>query len=405
MRIVWVLPDIGSYHYARMLASVSAYDIKLHILQVYGGSGFAEFEYTGPINNSINIVRMAFSFNKEKNRVSLFTKSIEFNLTELRPDVVCVPGWGDWYALSALSAAHRLKIPVIMFSESTAGDFQRVWWKEWIKSRILSTCSSALVGGSPHIEYLNSLRMNSSLIYTGYDTVDNGHFADSAKTVRNQAERDRSLINIQGKFFLCSARFIEKKNLSRVIEAFSRYKMLSIGRADIDATPWKLVVLGDGELRGQLEQLVSRLELEGSVILPGFKKYDELPLYYGLASVFVLASTTEQWGLVVNEAMASGLPVLVSARCGCSADLVRNGQNGFCFDPYDTEQLANLMFKMSFDETGLSLMAQQSQQIISAWSTRRFADGLAGAARVAIATPRKVVGWFDRVLLWILMRR
>ena len=63
------------------------------------------------------------------------------------------------------------------------------------------------------------------------------------------------------------------------------------------------------------------------------------------------------------------------------------------------------MFNMSSDETALSLMAQQSQRIISAWSTKKFADGLAGAARVAIATPRKVVGWFDRTLLWMLMRR
>jgi 1,2-diacylglycerol 3-alpha-glucosyltransferase len=59
----------------------------------------------------------------------------------------------------------------------------------------------------------------------------------------------------------------------------------------------------------------------------------------GLASAFIQASTTEQWGLVVNEAMASGLPVLVSERCGCAPDLVKNGVNGYTFDPYDIKEI------------------------------------------------------------------
>ena len=79
------------------------------------------------------------------------------------------------------------------------------------------------------------------------------------------------------------------------------------------------------------------------VLLPGFKQYPELPLYYGLAGAFVLPSLTEPWGLVVNEAMAAGLPVVVSDRCGCASDLVRPGENGFAFDPCDIEQLAALL--------------------------------------------------------------
>ena len=88
-------------------------------------------------------------------------------------------------------------------------------------------------------------------------------------------------------------------------------------------------------------------DLAGAVILPGFRQYDELPAFYGLARAFVHASTTEQWGLVVNEAMAAGLPVLVSDRCGCAQDLVRNGVNGFTFDPCDVEELAGLMHRVA----------------------------------------------------------
>ena len=111
------------------------------------------------------------------------------------------------------------------------------------------------------------------------------------------------------------------------------------------SAPWSLVLLGDGPLKSDLCRLISDLRLDACVHLPGFKQYHELPVYYGLASAFVHASTTEQWGLVVNEAMASGLPVLVSNRCGCAQDLVKEGVNGFTFDPCNVEQLAQLMLK------------------------------------------------------------
>src|SRR5206468_501416 len=101
---------------------------------------------------------------------------------------------------------------------------------------------------------------------------------------------------------------------------YARYRMAAGPGA------WSLVVLGDGVLRGDLEQLRTELNLGDHVLFPGFKQYDELPAYYGLATAFIHASMVEPWGLVVNEAMAAGLPVLVSARCGCAWDLVEEGR-------------------------------------------------------------------------------
>src|SRR5207248_5879043 len=109
--------------------------------------------------------------------------------------------------------------------------------------------------------------------------------------------------------------------------------------------PWDLVLLGDGPLRETLNTQLSTLNLHSHVHLPGFKRYDELPVYYALAKAFVHASTTEQWGLVVNEAVASGLPVIVSERCGCVPELV-NG-NGFTFDPFAEHELAELLLRLA----------------------------------------------------------
>jgi glycosyltransferase involved in cell wall biosynthesis len=165
------------------------------------------------------------------------------------------------------------------------------------------------------------------------------------------------------------------------------------------------VLLGDGPLRSALNSQLSTLNLHGHVLLPGFKQYPELPAYYGLASAFIHASTTEQWGLVVNEAMASGLPVLVSDRCGCAPDLVQEGVNGFTFDPYNVEQLAQLMLRLSTLNSQLSTMATASRLIIADWGTERFASGLQQAVETALRMPRPRSTWIDRLLLTALAHR
>jgi glycosyltransferase involved in cell wall biosynthesis len=107
----------------------------------------------------------------------------------------------------------------------------------------------------------------------------------------------------------------------------------------------------------------------------------------------------------VNEAMASGLPVLVSDRCGCAGDLVRNGINGFTFDPHNVEELSKLMVDLSRPETDLVAMGQASQEIISQWSPGRFAEGLAQAVDAAIRLPRTGANVLDGLLLRSLLKR
>ena len=134
-----------------------------------------------------------------------------------------------------------------------------------------------------------------------------------------------------------------------LIRAYARYRRLADSREDgqraKDNRPWDLVLLGDGPLKADICRLISDFRLHGHVHLRGFIQYRELPAYYALADAFVHASTTEQWGLVVNEAMATGLPVIVSNRCGCVPDLVAEGKNGFTFDPGSVESLAKLMLE------------------------------------------------------------
>ena len=221
-------------------------------------------------------------------------------------------------------------------------------------------------------------------------------------------------------FFLASARFIEKKNLIRLIEAYARYRQkaetlktenlkskpeLGSQQSVVSSSvvPWSLVVLGDGALRSSLESQVSSLGLADFVRMPGFKQYPELPAYYAHAGAFIHASTTEQWGLVVNEAMASGLPVLVSNRCGCAQDLVQDGVNGFTFDPYNVEQLAQLMLRISDFRFPISDFGQASQRLIANWGPARFAEGLKQAVECALKVGPVKPSFVQRLILKALL--
>ena len=155
--------------------------------------------------------------------------------------------------------------------------------------------------------------------------------------------------------------------------------------------------MGEGPLRETLNFQLSTLDLHAHVHLPGFKPYDELPVYYALANAFVHASTAEQWGLVVNEAIASGLPVIVSNRCGCVPELV--GDNGFTFDPLSEDELtARLLDMASLSEHDLERLGGASRRIAERFGPERFAKGLENAARMAIENHKKF-GVRDRAIL------
>ena len=111
-------------------------------------------------------------------------------------------------------------------------------------------------------------------------------------------------------------------------------------------------------------------------------------MYYGLANTFVHASTTEQWGLVVNEAIASGLPVIVSNRCGCVPELVEG--NGFIFDPNNEHELASRLFEMaSLSDNEHKRFEDASRRIAANFGPERFGEGLTRAAELALIRPRK----------------
>lgn len=302
-------------------------------------------------------------------------------LDEIAPAVVCVNGWSLPGAIQTLAWCARRKVPAVVMSESTASDSPRSWWKEAIKMRLLSHVSAMLVGGRLHAEYALQLAVPAARVFQGYDAVDNSHFEHGADAARRNATALRTRMELPDRYFLACCRFEAKKNLARLLQAYSLY------RTKAGAEAWTLVLAGDGVERPTLEALAHSLGIEAAVRFIGARTYDELPAIYGLASAFVHASTTEQWGLVVNEAASAGLPLLVSERCGCAPELVRPGVTGLLFDPYDIAAISMAMIAIASPDTDLNVIGNAARLAAREWSPQRFANGLAQAVRTAFETP------------------
>jgi len=327
-------------------------------------------------------------------------------LDKHRPELVCLNGYSYPYNWSALDWCLRNRTPAVICSESNEFDEVRQPWKEAVKRFFVRHCAAGLVGGRPQTDYLIKLGLSGDRIFTGYDVVSNDHFAAGAAAARAHAVEVRKQRGLPEKYFLACSRFVPKKNLPLLIKAYAHYRQLtSVSNAsNVNPEVWDLVLIGDGEERALIEQAIMENEVGPSVHLVGAKTYDQLPDYYGLASAFIHASTTEQWGLVVNEAMASGLPVLVSNRCGSAPDLVKEGVNGFTFNPRDTGEIARKMLQISHAAT-FAAMGNASREIIANWSPDKFANGMDQANKVAFSRPAPSSTWFGRLCFWILMKR
>jgi 1,2-diacylglycerol 3-alpha-glucosyltransferase len=321
-------------------------------------------------------------------------------LAAVDPAVMMIPGWATPASLIALEWSLQNQRPAIVMSESNAFDHERSALREAIKRIVVSLFSAGLAGGQLQREYLISLGLPCERVFTGYDVVDNEYFASNAVRARENQAAFRRELNLPERYFLASARFVPKKNLRRLIESYAFY------RSQTGLNYWKLVLLGDGPLRTELVSLRHQLDLANDVLLPGFIQYRKLPPYYALADVFVHASSTEQWGLVVNEAMAAGLPVIVSNRCGCVPELVAEGKNGFTFNPESVEDLGKLMVDVSrLPERRLGEMGVESERIIAGFTPTHFAKGAQRAIEVAKATPPRGLSPFRLLLLKALTYR
>ena len=197
------------------------------------------------------------------------------------------------------------------------------------------------------------------LIYTPY-AVNNDHFQGEARKYKDDLPALKIQLGIspEKKVVLFTGKFIAKKRPMDLVKAFE-----AIGMGD-----WQLVMVGDGELRPEMEAFIKERGMS-NVSLTGFVNQGSISQYYAIADVFVMCSGVgETWGLSVNEAMNFSKPVIVSATCGCSTDLVSDGINGFVFPEGELAELQAALLKVMQSESDRKRMGAASLDKINSFS-------------------------------------
>ena len=252
-------------------------------------------------------------------------------LNRLRPEVLIISGYYDVAAWSGWLWAERNGVGRILWAESNEFDHKRHQYREILKRLFIKRCDYAHVYGHSNREYLKRLGMAEDKIFIKRAVADTDLLLKAP--VPPSKKRDRITL-------LYCGRYSPEKNLPMLFRAFAKASQ-SVGNAGL-----VLKLVGYGPLESDLRKLAQVLGVNDCVEFAGKASHTELPQIYRSADAFILPSTSEPWGLVVNEAMLSGLPVAVSNQCGCAADLV-TPETGWTFSPYDETELIGLLTKIA----------------------------------------------------------
>jgi glycosyltransferase involved in cell wall biosynthesis len=265
----------------------------------------------------------------------------------------------------ALSLALRLVgVRVFMMSESKFDDVPRRLGRELGKALLLRAYRGAIVGGARHLSYMRLLGFLQRPVLTGYDTVE---LARIRAASGGSAAPDG--VPFADRQFVFVGRFVPKKNLSFLLNAYRRYVTLA------GAGARELVLVGGGEQEQPLRSQIDTLGLTDRVEITGFLDSTHVARRLAGGLALLLPSREEQWGLVVNEALAFNLPVIASEAVGARDALVRNLVNGFVLQPDSIEGWAAAMIALT-DEVRWRRMVAESARLAPAGDTERFAEAV-----------------------------
>lgn len=319
---------------------------------------------------------------------------VQMTLDKLQPDAVLTLGWNGGKNLAVLHWALCSGMPAIVASDSKADDFTRNALREHLKARVLNLYSAAWAASRQSAEYLEHLGVSHDRIVIGpVDTIDIDHFTNGAAAARDDAGRLRAKLALPENFFIAVSRLSPEKNLSALVRAYARYRK----RAGVAA--WHLVIVGEGPSRGEIEAQIAASDVAAAVRLIGWVGFDQMPTYYGLASGFILASSKDTWGCVVNEAAAASLPLLVSRKAGSAPELVEEHRNGWTFNPNDEAEIAALLTALAEPSRDRIGMGEISRGIIARWSPESYGASLRNVVEVALRQPPRRSTPIERAVL------
>lgn len=363
----------------RQLAADPRFDLTVYYAMVPDasrqGDGFGvSFEWDVPLLDGYHYEQL--ENRSKKPSVSRFggcdTPEIYDRLKRDRPDAVLINGWVAKTCLQTLWACRRLGIPTLVRGEINLFS-HRAWWKHFCHELLLSQYSAYLSVGAACREFYRFHHRPDERIFNAPCSVDNAFFSAQAQTLapRRSALRESFEIPLNACVFLFVGKLEQKKRPLGLLRALSA---LPVEKRK--AT--HLLIVGDGPMVEECRSFVAEHHLP--VTFTGFLNQSRLPEAYVAADVLVLPSDSgETWGLVVNEAMASGRPAIVSRAVGGCADLILDGETGFSFELDHEEELTSLLERYVDDSELAGRQGTRAAEHIQQFSFQQIVEGVAQA--------------------------
>lgn len=291
-------------------------------------------------------------------------------------DVLWVHGYNRWFHWLAMAWAKIRGLKVLVRDEATLISASRHKLKRLVKRlffRMLRNLGDGFLAiGTLNAQYYRFYGIAPDRIFCVPYAVDNDLFRETARAAERDREHLRSELGLEpGRPIIL---YVSKlSEVKRGVDLLEAYIQMSPDQAQ-EPHPY-LIFIGAGDQRKILEDRAGAMHWSTIKFL-GFKNQTDLPRYYDLCDVLVLPSVFEPWGLVINEVMNAGRPVVVSDQVGCGPDLVKNGENGYVFPAGDIAGLRQALVNMMGDHQKRQVMGQKSLEIINKWSIEEDVAGL-----------------------------
>jgi glycosyltransferase involved in cell wall biosynthesis len=376
MKIVITHTDFRLYWPARISALQRALERRgdeLHIIEIAGaGSPYAFSQWGGA--EAKNWICLFPATRMEDISPARASGELWAKLNELSPDVVMGGGIAYPSGATAVRWAKNNNRPVIIFDDARLLDVPRGSVVNYIKQLIYEQVDAVLCPAPPWTEVFVRWRFRPEQVFFGVDVVDNDFWGGYGGP---------RLAELPDGYLLAVGRQIPVKNFGFLLRVYETYR----SRAGPEAS-LPLVLVGEGPERDAMEAALAAGHLEQVCLLP-FVDPSALRALYQHAAALVMPSLAETWGLVVNEAMAAGLPVLVSNACGCAPVLVREAVNGYTFSPDRPDELLDILLAFTARTSEeKAAMGRASRRQIRSWGLDRFVSGSLDAIAYAIANKK-----------------
>ncbi|AOY79094.1 glycosyltransferase family 4 protein [Moorena producens JHB] len=367
LRIAWLLPTAGLYWQPLLSEFTRLFPQTTVFAGLFPGfiHGFEE----SFLLKEVGGMKVMGRNKPSKTYSSFFTylpPKIIVQLLQFKPNVIFSNAFSLWTLLALLFKPWgKWRVVIICDGSSPGVNYQGSWFRLLLRRIIARITDGFITNTSAGKAYLTEFvkAREDSIFARPYLVPDIRALSQTIK------ESNLNKLKQQHPVFLYIGALFPRKGLHKLLKACSMLQ--TKGYQD-----YTVLIVGRGTQHQELESLVKTHNLDNQVKLVGFVEYGGLGTYLENADIFLFPTIEDVWGMVVPEAMAFGKPILCSKWAG-AVEMVVDGENGYVFDPHDSEELAELMIRFINNPDLINKMGEKSQQIMASHTLEAVSNSLA----------------------------